>query len=338
MNVGINDFPASAPQAQGVNPELLIQAYEQAAAYTPLHSLLMARNGFLVGEAYFGEQQRENTLNIKSATKSVVSMLVGIGLSHGLLRDVRQPLMELLPDYFTVQSDARKRSLTLWHLLTMSAGLGWIENAGSLRHWHHNEDWTQFALSLPSIAAPGNQFSYNTTLSHLLSVVLTRVTGMSTLEFAQQHLFGPLGIAKPRWKSDPLGYNIGGTDLYLTSCDMLKLGQLYLQGGVWRDQIVLPQQWAHDSTQQQITLRKNGFWHPAYTAYGYQWWLRNMMGYPAAVASGYGGQFIYVVPDVQLVVVTTAHSDTPYSTVMQQSSHIEDIIEQYVMPAINGVA
>jgi CubicO group peptidase (beta-lactamase class C family) len=334
MNVAMHEMPVCAPEAQGVIPDLLTKAYAQAAAYKPLHSLLIARNGFLVGEAYFGEQQRKSTLNIKSATKSVISMLVGIALSQGLLRDVHQPLMELLPEYFTAQSDVRKRSLTLWHLLTMSAGLGWIENAGSLRHWHHSEDWAQFALNLPVIATPGNQFSYNTTLSHLLSIVLTRVSGMSTLEYAQQHLFGPLGIAKSRWKTDPQGCNIGGTELYLTSREMLKLGQLYQQDGVWRDRIVVPQQWVPNSTRQQMTLRKNGFWHPAYTGYGYQWWLRNMAGYPAAVASGYGGQFIYIVPDIRLVVVTTAHSDVPYGVVMQQSNTIEDIIEQYVMPAI----
>jgi CubicO group peptidase (beta-lactamase class C family) len=312
----------------------LAAAFDEAAEYAPLHSLLVARNGVIVGEIYPGEQKRHHTLNVKSVTKSVTSMLIGIAARQKLLRDVYEPLSAILPEYFSASTDERKHTLTVWHLLTMSAGLGWVENAGSLRRWQHSEDWARFALDLPMVGTPGGQFNYNTTLSHLLSAVLTRLTGMTAFAYAERELFAPLGITGARWKADPQGLSVGGTDLWLTSRDMLKLGQLYLHEGKWGDRVIVDRSWVHDSLHAHIALRNKGFWHPAYHAYGYQWWLRTMRGHPAAVASGYGGQMIYVMPDLQLVVVTTAHADVAYQTVMQQSNHIEDMVENTVLPAI----
>jgi CubicO group peptidase (beta-lactamase class C family) len=219
----------------------------------------------------------------------------------------------------------------------MSAGLGWIENTGGLKRLYHSPDWARFALTLPVISLPGQQFNYNTTLTHLTSIILTRASGMNTLALAERSLFGPLGIPTPRWKTDPQGVSIGGTDLYLTPRQMLTLGQLYLQHGRWGDQQLVPHEWVHDSTREQIALNRPGFWNPAYTAYGYYWWLRLYKGYAAVVASGYAGQHIIIVPALNLVAVTTANADVPFTTVMKQVNLIESVVEEYVIPSLYEV-
>ena len=335
--IGTDHWPISTPEAQGMNTSQLDAAYDAAARISPFYSLLIARNGQLIGEQYYGRCTTQNAVNVRSVTKSVVSALVGIAMREGYIKSVDEPIHTWLPEYDDPQAKSPHRTLTLRHLLTMSAGLGWIENTGGLKRLYHSPDWAQFALALPVIGLPGQQFNYNTTLTHLTSIILTRASGMSTLALAERTLFGPLGIPAPRWKTDPQGYSIGGTDLYLTPRQMLTLGQLYLQRGQWGNQQLVPQEWVNESTHEQIALNRPGFWNPAYTAYGYYWWLRQYKGYAAAVASGYAGQHIIVVPALNLVVVTTANADVPFSTVMKQVNLIESVVEEYVIPSIQEV-
>jgi CubicO group peptidase (beta-lactamase class C family) len=335
--VGTDQWPTATPEAQGLNAQQLEAAFDAAAQLPPFYSLLVARNGYLIGERYYGHCSTQSAVNVRSVTKSVVSMLVGIALREGILSSIDAPLHTWLPEYADPQAKTPQRALTLRHLLTMSAGLGWIENTGGLKRLYHSADWAQFALALPVIGLPGQQFNYNTTLTHLTSIILTRAGGMSTLALAEKYLFAPLGIPTPRWKTDPQGYCIGGTDLHLTPRQMLTLGQLYLQRGQWGDQPLVPQAWVDESTHEQIALNRPGFWNPAYTAYGYYWWLRQYKGYPAAVASGYAGQHIIIVPALNLVVVTTANADVPFSSVMKQVNQVESVVDEYVIPSIQEV-
>jgi CubicO group peptidase (beta-lactamase class C family) len=335
--IGTDHWPISTPAAQGVSTSLLEAGFDAAARIQPFYSLLVARNGQLIGEHYYGRCTTHHAVNVHSVTKSVVSALVGIAMREGYIKSVDEPIHTWLPEYTDPQAGSSQHALTLHHLLTMSAGLGWIENAGGLKRLYHSPDWAQFALALPVIGLPGQQFNYNTTLTHLTSIILTRASGMSTLALAEQTLFAPLGIPTPRWKTDPQGIPIGGTDLYLTPRQMLSLGQLYLQHGKWGGQQIVPQEWVHTSTRDQIALNRPGFWNPAYTAYGYYWWLRQYKGYAAVVASGYAGQHIIIVPALNLVVVTTANADVPFSSVMKQVNLVESIVEDYVIPSIHEV-
>jgi CubicO group peptidase (beta-lactamase class C family) len=330
----IDDWPLAAPEAHGVDPAALAAAYNTASAMPPLHSLLVVRRGHLVGERYFGRQNVHTVLNVKSVSKSILSVLVGIALREGFLRDLNQPIAELLPEFFGPETDAIKRQITLRHLLTMSAGFKWFENASHLRRWQRSSDWVKYVIDLPLADPPGVRFNYNTTLTHLVSVILSRATNMSTLMFADEYLLGLMGVTIKRWKTDPQGYHIGGSDICLTARDMAKIGQLILTQGNWQDRQLVSAEWVRESTRPQIALPSEGFWHPAYTNYGYLWWLRQFGGHAAAVASGYGGQIIFVVPDLEAVIITTASADVPYTTVMQQSNAIEDFVENSIIPSI----
>jgi CubicO group peptidase (beta-lactamase class C family) len=329
------DWPLSAPASQGVDAQQLAAAYDMAAEFMPLYSLLVVRHGALVGERYFGRHNAHSAFNIKSASKSVLSLLVGIALEQGVLLSIDQPIAAWLPEYFNGQTDPRKYDITLRHLLTLSAGLGWVENASGVRRWRHSPDWAQFALDLPLVGTPGRQFNYCTPLTHLLSVILTRASGMSTLDYAQRFLFSPIGAQAIRWKTDPQGYAVGGSEVCLTARDMARLGVLVAQRGNWNGQQIVPAAWIDASTHPQIALRQPGFWQPAYTDYGYLWWLRQFRGMDAAVASGYAGQLIIVIPALDTVVVTTADTDTPFSSAMSQSRQIETLVEEHVLPALH---
>jgi CubicO group peptidase (beta-lactamase class C family) len=333
----VSEWHMSPPDAQDIDTVSLAAAYDQAARLPALHSLLVARHGVLVVERYYGHFNAGSIFNIKSASKCVLSALIGIAHGVGILPDLDRPIEAWFPEYFTAQADPRKHRITLRHLLTMNAGLAWIENAGTVRRWRHSEDWARFVLDTPMLSEPGRQFTYNTGLTHLAAVILARASGMSALAFAEQRLFGPLGIHVARWKTDPQGYYVGGTDICLTARDMATFGQLFLQQGQWGERSLVAPEWVAESTRPQISLRQRGFWHPAYTDYGYFWWLRQMGGHAAAVASGYGGQLIFVIPALDLVVVTTADAEVPFSAVMKQSNEIEDMIESFVIPSIQEV-
>ncbi len=334
LNLNKPDWQWSSPAEQDVDPVALATAFDEIARFQSLRSVLVARNGFLIGEYYADASFRSTAINAHSVSKSILSLLTGIAVREGWLKDMNQPIADWLPEYFDANTDARKRSITLRHLLTMSAGLGWIENPVSMRHWRHSADWVKHAIALPLVAMPGRQFNYNTTLTHLLSVILARVSGMSTLALAERTLFGPLGIEGVDWRADPQGYYIGGTDLYLRPQDMLTLGQMVLAGREQNQSSVVPAAWITESTHTQIELRQPGFWHPAYKNYGYLWWLRTLQSYDAVVASGYAGQLVFIVPRLGLVVATTADDTTPFANVMKQSNLIEGIVEDLIIPAV----
>lgn len=329
-----DEWVLSDPAERGIDPVLFSQAYADAARVPSLRGLLVVRHGCLVGERYYGGQDQHTVLNIKSVSKSILSALVGIALREGFLNSLDQTVAELLPEYFGPHINPRKRGITLRHLLTMSAGLRWVEDANHLRPWQQSSDWVKYALDRPLAGPPGRRFNYNTMLTHLVSVILARVSGMSTYTFADEYLLGLLGINIKPWTTDPGGYFIGGTDIQLTAREMAKIGQLYLGQGAWNGAQLIPADWVRESTRPQIALRHHGFWHPAYTDYGYYWWLRKLRGANAAVASGYGGQIIIVVPSLDVVVVTTADADVPHATVMQQSNRIEDFVETSVLSTI----
>jgi CubicO group peptidase (beta-lactamase class C family) len=335
--IGADHWPMAEPGETGVDAIRLEAAYDAAARVSPLYSLLVARHGRLISEQYYGHCTAQSAVNVRSVTKSVVSALVGIALREGIIRTLDTPIAEWLPEATQPQANPRAAEVTLRHLLTMSAGLKWIENEGGLSRLHHSPDWVRFTLALPSIGQPGRQFNYNTTLTHLTSVILSRASGTSTLTLAERFLFTPLGVPTPRWRTDPQGYPIGGTDLYLTPRQMLMFGQLYLRRGAWGEKQLVPGEWVSESTRKQIALDKPGFWDPAYTAYGFYWWLRQYHGRAAAVASGYAGQHIIVVPGLNLVVVTTANAEVPFSGVMKQANLIESIVDDYVVPSIQEV-
>lgn len=265
-----------------------------------LRSLLVSSNGNLVLERYFRGTRAGTLANIKSASKSVMSALVGVAIRQGILRDVSEPIAPHFRAELAPSADPRTRSITVEHLLTMQTGL---ESTSSRNYgaWVRSPNWVRYALRRPLIADPGTRMEYSTGNSHVLSALLTRVTKQSTWQFAQQSLARPLGFSLARWPQDPQGIYFGGNDMLMTPRQMVRVGELYLNGGRTGDRMLFPEGWVDRS----FVPRGRSRWGDD-REYGYGWWIRELAGRPAYYAWGYGGQFIFVIPSTQMVIVTTS--------------------------------
>ena len=317
----------ASPTAGDLDRALLDSAVARAAQLPRLTSFLVSHNGRIVAEHYYRGARRDRPVNIKSASKSIISALVGIAIAEGRLRGVDQPLAELLAPRYRAQlaADPRKQAITVGHLLSMQAGLE-PTSFGNYGSWVSSRDWVRDALRRPMMAEPGGEMLYSTGSTHLLSAVLTRATGMSTYAYARARLFRPLGIELRSWQTDPQGIYFGGNEMRLTPREMLRFGELYLNGGRANGRQVVPARWVETS----VRPRTRSGWSGQ--EYGYGWWVKQSGGHPVYFAWGYGGQFIFVVPELRLVMVTSSVSNA--ST--RDGGHlgaIHEILDRYVVPA-----
>ena len=304
-------WKTSIPEAQGMVSAKLLIADEFIQNRLPdAFSLLVVKNGYLVFEKYYSWGSPDKYAVVHSVTKSVTSALIGIALDKGYLNSVDQKLVDFFPEYVTDESDPRKKEISLRHLLTMSAGFRWNDRGPSMRNWYLSSDWVKSAVQLPQENNPGDIFNYNSSTSHLLSVILSKSTETSTLDFAKKYLFEPLGIQSAYWHQDPQGYYIGGFGLGLSARDLAKFGFLYLNNGYWNGQSIVSESWVKESTGQQIQTVS----HPIYGkfGYGYQWWVKNVDDCNSFRAWGRRGQFIAVVPEMDLVIAVTSKTAQPH--------------------------
>jgi CubicO group peptidase (beta-lactamase class C family) len=321
---------AGRAEAQGRRPALdaalLDSAFRRGAALRRLRSLLVARDGQLVRERYYRGASRDRPANIKSASKSIVSALVGIAIQQGHLDGVRQPIASFFPQEFGQMTEPRKFGITIEDLLTMRSGLE-TTSFYNYSRWVSSGNWVHFALAQPLIADPGGEMIYSTGSSHLLSAILTRVTRRNTWDYANRELAQPLGITLPRWQRDPQGIYFGGNDMYLTPRAMLAFGNLYLRRGrTAAGKQIVPAWWVDSS----FVSRTRSGWSG--NEYGYGWWRRPLAGHSVHFAWGYGGQFIFVVPDLRLTVVTTSDPEE----LSREGDHLDaiyDLVERFIIPA-----
>lgn len=300
-------------------------AYSRASQLPRLRSFIVQWKGDIVAERYYGGATPAGRANIKSASKSVMSALVGIAIAKGHIRGLDQTIGELLPAE-TRGLDARKRAITVGDLVSMRSGLQStsFDNYGS---WVTSRNWVQNALARPLVAEPGGPMIYSTGSTHLLSAIITRVTGMNTHRFAELNLARPLGIDLRPWQRDPQSIFFGGNDMFLTPREMLKIGTLYLQHGSSDGRQILPRAWVDSSLVPRTTSPFNG------NGYGYGWWTRGASGVDVHYAWGYGGQFIFIVPALDLVVVAT--SDAESSRDGGHTRELQRIVEEELVPAVS---
>jgi CubicO group peptidase (beta-lactamase class C family) len=233
--------------------------------------------------------------------------MIGLALREGYLDSLDQKMMDFFPEYIVTGMDPRKSQITLRHLITMRAGFdNSIEDYDvNWNLWITSNDWIEYTIQLPMLYDPGTRFAYITAETHLLSAILTKATGMSTLEFAQNHLFTPLKIRIRGWERDPGGYYIGGMRMHFIPRDMARFGQLYLEEGNLQGDQIVPVDWVKESLLYHTSGK--GSWGVLQNiGYGYQWWLGEIRNHECFMALGYGGQFIIVFPQLQLIVVTTS--------------------------------
>ena len=287
--------------------------------------MLVVHNGYLIFERYFTPilYDVDNTHIIYSCTKSVTSALIGIALDNGYIDNTSQLLVDFFPDLYIDNLDSRKETITLEDILTMTSGLEWDEERYDEPNDYFgmtdSDNWVQYVLNKTMVADPGTAFYYNTGESHLLSAIINRTTGMTTLAFAIQNLFEPLGITAHPWLVDPQGIHFGGSALALRPRDMAKFGYLYLNNGTWDGEQIVSSDWVATSTNEHVTIYGGTF------SYGYQWWINSPSDYYCA--RGYQGQYIFVVPEEDLVVVFSSDMDDIYIS-------MDFLVTDYIVPAV----
>lgn len=324
VQLALEDTPrASAPDA-GLDSVLLAQAYARAAELPRLRSLLVARNGELLAERYYNGATAARRTNIKSASKSVLSALVGIAIAEGKLEGVDQPIAPFFPRDIPGNADPRIRDITIAHLLSMRAGLE-PTSFGNYGDWVSSRNWVRYVLSRPFVDDPGGRMLYSTGSTHLLSAILTRATGMSTLAYAREKLGRPLGIEIPGWTTDPQGIYFGGNEMSLRPRDLFAFGELYRNGGRANGRQVVPASWVEDSWTTRTTSPFNGY------GYGLGWWQRTSGAHDVRFAWGYGGQYVFIVPALALTVVMTSDAGSERDGSHNRALHA--LLGAYLVPA-----
>jgi len=312
----------------------LVDAKIAAGEYGNVNSLLVWHDGGLMLEAYYRGTDGSTMNQVYSVTKSITSAMIGKALQEGHITDVDEPVLPFFPEYEPVANlDGRKEMLTVEDLLTMRAGFAWDESstiygndANDATRLAGSRDWTQYMLDREMAAEPGTTFTYNSGATLLLGGILAQTSGQTVEEYTVERLFEPLGITQWRWQETSTGQSNTGWGLYLRPIDMLKFGQLYLQQGRWQDAQIIPEAWVAQSTRPLVHVSDE-------FDYGYQWWrfadqnpvVADLAQNDLYFAWGFGGNFIFVIPHRNLIVVTTAEN-------FEDGTRFFPALREYIFP------
>ena len=242
----------ATPEQPADKPPALIDLRAAASELPELRSLLVSWRGTLIAEHYARGVRPTTLANVKSASKSIIAALVGIAIDRGLIKSVREPIVSYFPELRS-DPDRRKQAITVEDLLTMRSGL---ESTSGRNYgaWVKSGNWVRYALRQPIVSEPGTAMEYSTGSSHLLSAILTKVSGTSTWQFAQTALAAPMDLRLARWPTDPQGIYFGGNEMLLTSRQMVAIGQLYLDHGHANGRQIVPASWVETSCVPRTTL------------------------------------------------------------------------------------
>jgi len=339
------DLPKASAEENGVSSEKLhsLETAIRSGEFKKIGSVVIARHGKLIYEAYF-DGDAATLRDTRSATKSITDILIGIAIKDKKLSGVDARVLAWLPERAQRMQnpDPRKDQITVEDFLTMSSPLecdDWNDaSRGNEERMYVIEDWAQFILDLPvrgrmhvgeKAEAPkyGRYFSYCTGAVFALSELLQKVTGERTDHYAQQKLFGPIGITDAQWVYSPLNIPQTGGGLRLSSRDLLKVAELYRGGGMWQGTRIVDDAWVRTSTQPHAQIDDE-------TEYGYLWWLKTFKsggaGYPAYLMNGNGGNKVAVFPALDLTVVITS---TNYNT-RGMHEQTDKLLTDYILAAV----
>lgn len=332
------EWATSTPEAEGIDPDVInsLVADIESGEYGLVDALMIVRHGRVVANHRFTQDYaaiaaRYDTTNyqynydhpawhpyyqgtdlhtLQSVTKSVTSAALGIAIDEGLLGGVDTRVMPFFSDYAPFPTDARKEATTLEDFLTMRSGIEWETDGGYDSSLHDtvlleaSDEWIRFVLDRSTDTIPGTHYEYNDGVSVLLGKIIREATGQRVDEWAKERLFEPIGITESYWKITPDGEADSEGGLYLATEDLARIGYLFLRGGEWNGRQVVSREWVEASTSPVVpdVAPNNG--RPD-SGYGYQWWVPSHSDGEAEIfaGNGYGGQFLFVVPEHDLVVV-----------------------------------
>lgn len=293
-------------------------ALQDVPARRHIQSMIVAIDGEVRLERYFRDRRATDLSNVHSITKSLVATLAGMAIDDGALT-LQTTLAEILdPGLF---DDPRKREIEIGHLLTMTSGLDPHGPNDIDEIADRGESWLAGPLAAPLLAAPGTRFAYNNGAAHVLGIALAGCCGVPFRRLAEERLFAPLAIDQYRWPSDPDGNPLGYGHLELRPIDLVRLGELYRNGG----RNLLSEEFVAAAT----TAQSRGG-PPEGVPYGYLWWVTEDCGRRSFFAGGFGGQYLTVVPELALVVVTTGDVDVFY----ERSRNLRRLVSETVIPAL----
>jgi CubicO group peptidase (beta-lactamase class C family) len=321
------EWRTSTPEEQGLDSASILSMLQEIQQKDlNIHSVLVVRHGYLVTEVYFPPYTQEIKHPIYSITKSVTSAMTGMAIRDGHIKNIQQPVLDFFPEIAKATKDKYLRDMTLEHLLTMSAGF----NKGTLPDFAGRDasfDAVRHILTYQSVLdKPGETFYYDSGLPHVLSTVIQETSGLTLEEYARLNLFNPLGISDFSWQSDPQGITNGSTGLSLRPQDMAKLGYLYLHNGQWKGKQIVPANWVRASTTRHMETK--GLMNTAEDdGYGYYWWIDSFGGYSA---HGLGGQYVFVLPGLDMIVVFTGSLADPSFPAPHE------LLKTYLLPAVHS--
>jgi CubicO group peptidase (beta-lactamase class C family) len=307
------DWKVSTPAAQGLDPMRVAELYLDAAEMETLYGLLVIKNGHLIAEGYFNQGSVAQIARLQSVTKSYTSALVGIALEQGCLSSVDQKMLDSFPEVADQITDPRKAKITIRHLLQMRAGYPWEETDPTLWNGLLSGYYLPLIEKFPLIADPGTEFHYSNLTSNWLGIILDRACGKNLKSYAEEHLFLQIGAEAGVWGTDRDGHNNGCGDLHFTARDAAKFGLLYLNEGQYRGKQVVSASWVRESLQRYsedinsagiIFGRLGRYFRDI--GYGYQWWSASVGDHHFNFAWGHGGQFIVLLDELDMILVTTA--------------------------------
>jgi CubicO group peptidase (beta-lactamase class C family) len=319
------DWTLVEPGEVGLSADQLTAAGEYAAVNMPdITGIVVVRNNALAYERYFGDEYGvDDPIDVRSITKCVTGTLAGMAIDDGVL-SLSSTIGETIPELIPINADPRTASITIENLLTMSSGWAWDSHAG----WGTltaAPNWTELTLGLPVVYEPGAVFAYNTGGSHLLGVITQQVVGMELDDFADRRLWAPLGIDQPEWRRAPEGIVSGGSGVWLTPRDAAKFGLLSLRNGQWGDRSLISESWFPEATRFHLQGDSTG-----YAGYGLHWWVVDYQnGFHAYFGLGFGSNYVYVVPALDLVVDVLKGFETPPTSI----SIVRPFIEEWILPA-----
>lgn len=316
---------AAAVATTGVSADGLAALRAEAQDLPRLHAVIVARDGKVALAEAFRGPALDRPVNIKSASKTILATLTGVAIDRGVLTGTDQKIAPVLSAALPANPDPRIADIDVGDLLSMRAGLGPTSGA-NYGAWVSSPNWVRAALARRFEDVPGGRMIYSTGSSHLMSAVLTRASGRSTLALARDWLGEPLGIEIPSWPADPQGIYFGGNEMRMSPRALLAFGEMIRRGGTAADGTrVVPAAWIADSFRARGTSPWSG------NGYGYGWFTRTSNGHPVHFAWGYGGQMMFLVPSLNLTVVMT--SDPSPRPRDDHVGRLQALLDRHIVPA-----